>query len=154
MMTKVECEFGPRVIRSLKSDGMTESLQNHVKTCSRCRETIAVAAMIMQISAEKPVHRMPSYPSIWIRAQFARREEQLSRLHLIAMIGVTVSGVIWLAGIVFGATSQVFSSFVDFPHGFTLFSQNLLAHGAPFLVILGVVLLVWILTRDRFFLGR
>jgi predicted anti-sigma-YlaC factor YlaD len=153
-MTNVECDVAPLVIRAMKSDRWTESLQNHVKTCSRCRETIAVATMIVQISAEDPVHRLPSYPSIWIRAQFARREEQLSRLHLVAMIGLTVSGVIWVAGIVFGATSQVFSSFVDFPHGFTLFSRHLLAHGAPFLVIIGVVLLVWILTRDRFFVGR
>ena len=110
-----------------------------------------MATMIVQISVEEPVHRLPSYPSIWIKAQFARRDEQLSRLHLIAMAGLTLSGVIWFAGIVFGTSSQVFNRFFDFIREYTLMLLHGFSHGAPFVVIIGVALLVWILTRDTFF---
>jgi len=153
-MKTAECEFTLSVVRAVKSGRWSDDLRTHAKTCSSCSDTVRVTTMFVRLSDKDDDHRLPEYLSLWLRAQFARREEKLSRLDLIALGGLSISVVIGLAGIALGASSRVFNRVLDAGRDISPVVQQGLAHGAPIVLIIGVILLLWLLTGDATFLDK
>jgi hypothetical protein len=97
-------------------------------------------------------HSLPSHRLIWMKAQYARKQERISTLDMVTLIAMSAAGVMGLAGLLFWRFPKLLGGILggtgSFPWS-TMFSG-----GTPFIAAVGALLVVWFLTRDSFFAER
>jgi hypothetical protein len=144
------CTSEREIIAAVKSQHWTDDLRHHVTNCAHCQETIAMTTMLKNFSTIDTEHPLPMYRIIWLKAQYARKEERLSTLDLVALGGMTLVGIAGLLGLLVWRFPQLFAGVFDSAArtapGFT----NVFSDGAPLAVIIGALVLVWGLTRGSF----
>ena len=110
--------------------------------------------MMGKISSQSTAHALPSYRLIWLKAQYARKQERLSAFDLFALIGMSLVGVAGLSGLLLWRFPQLFTGIIDVTGRSAPDLKNLFSNGAPLVVIVGVLVMIWLLTRDSFFAER
>ena len=153
-MIKTECVFEREVLRAAKTNQWTSDLSNHAASCPLCQETMAMTKITKKISQEDSTHALPSYRLIWVKAQYVRRQERLSKLDLIALIGVSLVGIAVFAGLLLWGFPQLFAGVLQSVGASSPGWSHILSNGTPLAVILGVLIMVWLLTHDSFFAER
>ncbi len=147
-MNTPECAFTRDVIRATKSGQWTESLRTHADGCSVCRETVAIVTTMNAVAAREMPHPSPDYRSIWLKARYARRQEQLTKFDVLALAGLTLGG---MAGL-FMLLILIFPQLVSRVFGISVVPVSLIpsmSSGRTMMLFLaGFILLVWGLTRD------
>jgi len=149
-----ECGHEREVIRAAKSNQWTASLRDHIENCPLCRETLNMVTMIKKISDEYATHALPGYRLIWLKAQYARKQERLSLLDFAALAGMSLAGIAGLAGLLLWRFPQTFTGIIDSAAASLIDFKSVLSNGAPLLIIAGVLVMVWVLSRDTFFAKR
>jgi hypothetical protein len=153
-MNNLECEYFAAIISATKTNQWTDALRNHAATCSRCKETMAMTTMMKELIAEDRPHPLPNYHTIWLKARYARKQERLTKFDLFALVGVSLSGIVGLVGLLFWIFPQVFGKLVAIPVISGLQLTNVFSFGTPTFILAGLVVTVWLLTRDSIFAER
>ncbi len=113
-----------------------------------------MTTFMQKISHEEVPHTLPSYRLIWLKAQYARKQERLSTLDMVALIGMSLTGIAGLIGLLFWRFPQFFDGAVNATGTSAVNWTGMVSNGAPFAVIVGVLVTVWLLTRDSYFAER
>ena len=153
-MNNTYCTFEREVLKAVKSNQWTNDVRNHAASCSLCKETIAMTTLMQKISREDVLHALPSYRLIWLKAQYARRQERLSALDMVALIGMSLTGIAGFVGLLFWRFPQLFDGAVNVTGTSAVNWTGMVSHGVPIAVIVGAIVTVWLLTRDSFFAER
>ena len=109
--------------------------------CPECRETAMVAVSLQQLAVSTPAApvscRIP-----WLQAQFTRKQERLSKLELLMLVGVFSSVALGFLGVLLWKWELMRSW------------MSLLQSGPvsnfPFYLLAGCAALVWVLTEELF----
>ncbi|MGB2867996.1 MAG: hypothetical protein WBD36_06075, partial [Bacteroidota bacterium] len=129
-------------------------LGNHAASCPRCQETRATTMMMKELVANNPAHRLRDYRVIWLKAQYARKEERLTKFDLLALVGLSLSGIAGLFGLFLLMLPQLSGRFLDIMVPAVPRLSTVLSSGVPVLVVTGVAVMIWILTRDSIFIEK
>lgn len=99
-MNELSCPREREVIAASISNRWTDELRSHAQTCHECRETLRLYVSMKQMasSTSAEVKHLASYQMIWLRAQFTRKHEQLSKLDRLMLLGVFLAGLIGAIG--------------------------------------------------------
>jgi hypothetical protein len=113
-----------------------------------------MVTMMKRISDEPAPHSYPAHRLIWLKAQYARKQERLSVLDIAALAGMSLAGIAGLAGLLLWRFPQTFTGIIDSAAVSLTDFKSVLSNGAPLVVIAGVLVMVWVLSRDSFFAER
>jgi hypothetical protein len=102
-MNRILCERESDVVEALRRDSFSDELRGHVRSCSICTETQAVAQMMLQAASRLHVEHEPSVAGVvWRLAQARKKELALKRatrpliyLRALSVVYVVLFGV-WL----------------------------------------------------------
>ena len=106
------------------------------------------------IAGAESAHPLPSYRLLWLKAQYARKQERLSAIDMISLIGMTLTGIAGMAGLVLWRFPKLFNGILETTGTSAIPWGNIISNGAPLAVIAGAFIMVWLLTRDSFFAER
>jgi hypothetical protein len=153
-MNNPDCEFTADTIRATKSNEWTDALRAHAATCSDCQQTIAMTTMMNELMADKHPHPFPNYRTIWLKARYARKQERLTKFDLFALLGVSLSGIAGLVALLFWLFPQLLGGLLNIPVFANLHFPSFASFGTPTFILVGLVIAVWLLTRDSIFAER
>ena len=147
-MNELSCPHEPEVIAASSSGRWTDDLRSHAERCPECRETVMFSGTMRELASATfaEIKYLPSYQVIWLRAQFTRKHDQLSRLDRLMLLGVFVAGfvaaigaAVWKWDTVLRWTSRVSGES----------SMSL-----PFYAMAGLAALLWFLAENVFYPDR
>ena len=115
---------------------------------------MTMARMMEHISGERGTHALPNYRLIWLKAQYARKEERLSVLDIIGLIGMSLVGIAGFIGLLLWRFPGILNGIIDSSHRPLPDINTVFSNSAPLAVIIGLIIMVWVLTRDSFFAER
>ena len=143
-MSKDLCRWEYDVVTAIKSDRWTDELHMHAETCPDCRQTVLVATMMQQTATRTIAElKVPvSYRVPWLKAQFMCRQERLSRLDRLMLVGVFVAAATVLTGVALWKWSLI-------QRVLTTFSGDP-GSSLPLYLLAGCAALVWFLTEELF----
>jgi hypothetical protein len=142
------------VVRATKSSQWTDALRAHAATCPDCQQTMAMTALMNELTAVEPRHPFPNYRTIWLKARYARKQERLTKFDLFALAAVSLSGLGGLVALLYWIFPQLFGGLLDIPVFANLRFPNLASLGTPTFILVGLAITVWLLTRDSIFAER
>lgn len=153
-MKPTGCPFEEQVLAAIKKDEWPDDLRRHLTACPHCQETVYMMKHLKALSTTDIEHSLPNYRLIWLHAQYARRQERISILDILMLVGMALLGLAGFLGIMFWQFRDLFTGVlgkmgISFPH-----MTNVISSGAPVAVFLGLIVIVWILTRDSSFMER
>ena len=148
-MINLECEFSAAIIRATKTNSWTDELQIHLTTCSRCQETLEITTMMNRISAEPSARAFPDYRILWMKAQYAKRQERLSTLDLFGLIAVALGGIAGLVGLSAGMFPRPFALLLASTNRLVPTLTTFVSHNVPLGILLAAGFLLWLITGDR-----
>ncbi len=90
----------------------------------------------------------------WLKAQFARKQDCLTRSDLFALRELLLSGLARLVALLFWGFPQLLGNLRSIPAALSLFVGNIWSLGTPAFVLAGIIVTVWILTQDSTFTQR
>jgi|ERR1041385_3366754 hypothetical protein len=150
-MNQSVCSLEKEVLKAVRSRHVTDNLRAHAATCPVCSETIQVAALVHTYSSDHISYPFPNHRLIWLKAQYARKQDRISKFDIVALVGMWVLGASGFVGLLFWRFPEVFFEVIHFAGSSALDIRSVLSNGAPFAVLIGVLVTVWVLTRDSFF---
>lgn len=138
------CVYDHDVATAARTGQWTDALRSHVQTCALCGETVSLVTSLHRIAGETiaQVSVPVSYRILWLRAQFTRRQEHLSRLDRFMLMGLFAAVTCILVGIAlwkWGLVQRWIASVSADP------GSNL-----PLYVLAGCAALLWFLTEEVF----
>lgn len=143
-MSNGSCPLEYDVVAATRSDRWTDRLRLHTETCPHCQSTVLVATMMQQAAmrTRSEIEVAVSYRVPWWKAQCIRKQERLSRLDRLMLIGVFVAAAMVLAGFALWKWSLVqrWLAGVSGEPGSSL----------PLYLLAGCAALVWFLTEEVF----
>ena len=147
-MNEFSCPHEPEVIAASSSGRWTDELRSHAERCPQCRATMMLSGMMRELASATftEAKHLPSYQVIWLRAQFTRKHDQLSRLDRLMLLGVFVAGffamtaaAVWKWDTVIRWTSRV---------------SGESSVSLPFYAMAGLAALLWFLVENVFYPDR
>jgi hypothetical protein len=137
------CPREQDVITASRENRWNEELRRHAEQCPVCGTTLSILPMMEQLRSEtlnEPAH-LPSSQLIWIRAQFSKRQQKLSLLDLVILIGALVTGTAGLFGILIWKIPGVLQAIPGFTKQQSPSIIDLAPIGVPILLIVGGLLI-------------
>ena len=149
-MNQTTCAFDIETLHAVRSGRWSDTLRSHTATCAVCQQTRVAAEAVhsLRSQANDVAHPFPSHQLLWIRAQFARREDKLSALDVFTLAGVIVLGALGFIGFVFWRWPQVKQVFGNATAVTAPRLVDVFPVGAPLFVLLAVVGLILLMTND------
>lgn len=151
-MTPSLCPFEKVVVAAAKAEVWTDQLHDHIAACPLCAETIRLVKMMQAFALETTQISPPAplYWQIWLKAQFAHREERLSKLEVLALRGASLVAAIGFIGLLLGNWPRFFAWLIhatkSAPSWPGLFSSDFSLAAAS-----GLIVILCILIYDIFF---
>ncbi len=98
-MNRMRCERESDVVEALRRDSFSDELRGHVRSCSICVETQAVAQMLQTASRLQVVQEPSAAGLVWRRAQARKNEIAVKRATrpLIVMRAMSIVYVVFSA---------------------------------------------------------
>ena len=144
----ITCPFEDEIVRSVKSDAWTGDLRTHAQTCPLCSETTNVVEAVGSLSRVSIQQQLPSPRLLWLKAQYGRRQDGITKLDLIALIGMALVGIVLLGGIVVWRFPKLFIGFMSFIQSTAPDSARDFNVTTPIVVFFLLVLFGWFITHD------
>ena len=143
-MSDQPCPFEYESVSAARSGRWTDRVQMHMRTCPECQEAVSMATTLQQ-SAVRMASRLTlpaSYRVLWLKAQFTRRQERLSRLDRLTLVGMFVAVAVVLAGIALWKWNLV--------QRWLTGASGEPGSSLPLYLLAGCAALVWFLTEELF----
>lgn len=136
------CEYESAA--AARSGQWTDRLRMHVRTCAECQETVSIAKTLQQSALRMASGLTPpaSYRLLWLKAQFTRKQERLSRLDRLSLVGIFVVAAVTLTGFALWKRSLVLRWLAGV--------SGEPGSSVPFFLLAGCAALVWFLTEELF----
>ncbi|TAK60897.1 MAG: hypothetical protein EPO24_06340 [Bacteroidetes bacterium] len=155
-MNNLECTFEREVTHAEKTDAWNERLQNHLQECSSCRNALLIAKAMdsVQAGALQKASAVPAYRVLWFKAQYMQRQERLSTLDLVKLLGVSFVGALALIGIIVWKIPTLSSllTISESASGFVF--HTIIPLSIPIAFIIAVVIALWMYSLEFFFARR
>ena len=147
-MKQKSCRFEKDVMIAGRLKRWTTDLRSHASTCPVCSETLHVSNWMQAWSSEHKSIKLPSHKLIWLKAQYARRQERFSMIDILALGSLSVIGITGLIGLLVWQFPHLFSGIIDMTGRSLRNLGNLFSYSTSITITIAVVIMVWILTRD------
>jgi hypothetical protein len=144
------CVFEKEVMIAASREQWTDNLRAHASTCPACSETIRVSHWMQGYSREYESRKLPSHAVIWLKAQYALKQERLSKLDIAALVGMSVIGVAGLVGLLLWQFPHFVSGAIDLTGRSFPDLRNVFSRSTALTVAVAAAILVWVITRDSF----
>ncbi len=150
------CQFEQETIQAVKSGVRNERLQHHSETCPLCRETVLITQSLVRIREEafQYATAIPPYRVLWLKAQFTQRQEQLSKLDLVTLLGLSLVAAITFIGIMFWKIPRLqewnISRLFDSSSGWI----SSLPLNIPVAIVIVFMIAVWMFSLEFYFTKR
>jgi hypothetical protein len=154
IMKQMECVFEKEVMTVSRLQQWTDDLRAHASTCPVCSETNRVNQWMQGYSHELESRKLPSHRLIWLKAQYALKQERLSKFDIAALVGMSVVGLAGFVGLLLWQFPHFLSGFIDLTGRSFPGIRNVFSHSTSLPIAIGVVIMVWVLTRDSSFVKR
>jgi hypothetical protein len=152
-MNRILCKRESDVVEALRRDSFSDELRGHVRSCSICAETQAVAQMLQTASRMHVVHEPSAAGLVWRRAQVRKNEIALKRatrplivMRAMSVVYVVFSGA-WLLHYFWRSGSMGSIS------GWNVLQSETACFGVA-LAVLAMAIGAWYLLRDGGRLGE
>lgn len=155
-MNNNECQFEREIMQAVKSGAWNEQLQHHVETCHLCSETLLVTRSMLTIQEEALQHApaIPAYRLLWLKAQFTQRQEHLSKLDLVSLIGLSLVCSFASLGLLFWKFPQLhgrnFGRLLESPSGWI----NMFPLSIPVAIVIVFMISIWVYSLEFYFTKR
>lgn len=149
-----ECPFERQIRTAITSDRWTDDLRHHAANCALCQETMTMTMMINKISNVGASHTLPSYQLIWLKAQYARKQERLSMLDILSLVGLSLSGIIGFLGFLLWRFPKFLPGIFETTGASAISWKSVVSSSGSFALIAAVCIMIWLFTRDNFFAER
>ena len=162
-MNDRECSFERRVVRAAQSDEWPDDLRAHIAGCTECQQTKTAAILVKRLSGEgasaaagaeaddQMEFSLPRYRVIWLKAQYVRRQERLSSLDILSLAGLWAVGAAGFLGLILWKFPRLLKGVLENAGTASNSLTGVFSHYESLAVAGGVFLLVWLLTKERFF---
>ena len=95
-MNQSRCERGSEVVSALRTGSRTDELDNHLKVCAMCAETVQIAGSLLQYAASLRAEHPPAAADrIWLRGQVRKQELALKRATR-PLLFMRVLSIVWV----------------------------------------------------------
>lgn len=141
-MNHQTCSYESAVVAAVKSEQWTDDLRAHAASCPMCQETVTITSALQRIALKTAGEAPVSYRILWLRAQFVRKQENLSKLDRFMLVGSFAVFFVGLLGIALWKWPLV-QSWLTNGSGNT--GTNL-----PLYIAAACAALVWFLTEEVF----
>ena len=98
-MTPTPCQLEAAVIAAARADALTPALRDHVSGCRSCRETLDVLHAMRDFAMQTVAPAAPPYRGVWLRAEYARRQQQRTRRELVQAVVPLAATVAFISGL-------------------------------------------------------
>ncbi len=151
-----ECRFEQEVLHSVKSGQWNEYLREHIITCPICKEMLTISQTMKSVQTDgfARAKAIPAYKYLWLRGQFNRREERLSRLDLVKLLGSSFVGVLALIGIIFWKVPSFSSMVTEIFSGKIPDWLAIIPVGIPLSVAIVTLIAIWVYSLELYKLRR
>ena len=151
-----ECRYEQEVLHSVKSGQWNEYLRDHIATCSTCKEMLTVSQSMKSVQADgfARAKAIPAYKYLWLRGEFNRREEHLSRLDLVKLLGSSFVGVLALIGIIFWKVPSLSADIMEIFSGKIPDWLTIIPIGIPLSVAIVTLIAIWVYSLELYKLRR
>ena len=153
-MNSTECSRESEVLKAAKYNQWTVDVRSHAASCPHCQTTITMTTMMNKLTNIDSTHTLPSYRLLWLKAQYARKQERLSKLDMVALGGMSLVGVAGFLGLLVWRFPKLFSSILETTGTSPIHWTSIMSNGTPLAVVVGAFVIIWLLTRDSFFAER
>jgi hypothetical protein len=96
MFKQKTCDFEPRVVESVKTGALRETLSEHLETCAACRETARIAAFL-QADLKTGDANLPSAGFVFWKSKIVERRRRSERVAQPIFIAQLAAGFVFLA---------------------------------------------------------
>ena len=155
-MNNNECPFERETNQAGKSGVWNERLQGHVETCRVCKETLLVTRSMVTIREDALQHAsaIPAYRLLWLKAQFTQRQEHLSKLDLVTLIGLSLVCSLAFLGLLFWKFPQLRESNIS--HLFESSSGwiSMFPLSIPVAMVVVFMIAIWVYSLEFYFTKR
>ncbi len=141
-MNHQTCINESAVVAAVKGEQWTDDLRAHAASCPMCTETVTVTSALQRLALKTAGEAPASYRILWLRAQFVRKQENLSKLDRFMLVGSFAVLLVGLLGIALWKWPVVQSWLTN---GSVSTESNL-----PLYVAAACAALVWFLTEEVF----
>ncbi len=138
------CPHESETVTAMRSDVWSDTLRAHTAACPQCTDALWIGRLMNESAGRTTAALEPpvSYRVLWLKAQFMRRQEQLSRLDRLMFLGALATSAVALAGIALWKWSDVQRWLASLSGGPVA--------GLPIYLLVGCAALVWFLTEEIF----
>ncbi len=140
-MSEQYCENESATARAARSNKWEPSLRAHAGSCPVCREAVKVAQAMNSMVESVEIPPTPDPQRVWLKAVFAARQKRQTRVA--QFVGVAYAVLVGALGFgVYLGLESGFASGLDISPTTPMSNSSI----APFLVILGGILLILLLS--------
>lgn len=150
----MNCPQESSIIHAVRTTEWTTGLRSHAETCPMCKEAITMTTTMNRLATIEPPHPLPGYRLIWLKAQYARKQERISALDMITLIAMSLAGIAGLAGLLFWRFPNFLEGVLGSGGTGSFQWSTVFSGGTPLIAAVGALVIVWLLTRDSFFAER
>ena len=155
-MNNNNCPLERETIHAVKSGVWTERQRQHAVTCSVCSETLLITRTMESVREAALEHTpsLPAYRLLWLKAQFNRKQEHLSKLDLITLLGLSLVGALAFIGVLFWKIPQLHQWTTNVVSASSPSWLSLIPMSVPIAVVVAFLIAVWVFSLEFFFARR
>ena len=154
MTNRNECLHETDVLKAIRLDRWTDELREHTRSCPVCQRETLIGESMRSLSRATLAPQLPAARTLWLNAQYSRRQERLSKLDLIALIGMGLVGTCMLLGILVWQFPALFADTIGLIGARVPHMSHDVPVGTPAIVLFLLAGFVWLITRDGLFTRR
>ncbi len=151
-----ECRYEQEILHSVKTGQWNAYLHEHVTACPICKEMLTISKTLKTVQNDgfSRAKAIPAYKYIWLRSQFQRREERLTRLDLVKLLGSSFIGALALIAIVFWKIPALSKGIKDiFSNGISDW-VTIIPIGIPLSFAIVTLIAIWVYSLEFYKLKR
>jgi predicted anti-sigma-YlaC factor YlaD len=146
-MKPTPCGFEAAVTAAAGSEALTPALRDHVSGCHSCREILDVVQAMQRLAMQTASPPAPPYRGVWLRAEYARRQQRRARRELVQAIVPAAATAVFVSGLLIWKRPSL-HDLVRGSIDLVASVPSLFTGGVTLAVLLGFVMLTFVLMED------
>ena len=142
-----EAEVTAAARAAARAEALSPALRDHVSGCRSCREILDVVQAMQRLAMQTASPPAPPHRVVWLRAEYARRQERRARRELVQAIVPAAATVIVVSGLLVWKRPSL-HDLVRGSIDLAASVPSLFTGGVAVAVLLGFVMLTFVLTEE------